>query len=671
MSEKIKWPSKITVKDEKTGKRHTYIFKESYKYLDESGNLTYEKARYENKQADPPKTMRFKLPDNTWGLNGQKKILYGLPDVVNSTLAEPVAYCEGEKDRDRLASLGFIACTAGAAQDWQPKNKKYFQGRIIDLFYDNDEIGIKWRDIVANDLYSVASVVRIIDLPEDYKDISDFLDAGHSKKELLQIMERGRWFKPTVTSFPLTDAGNSERFAYMHKNLFRFCVEHNRWYWWDGYRWNVELGEEKANQSAIITARSIVDDAKDVFDKNEREKILKWAIASESAVRLRAMLSLAQTNRVIVCHAKDFNKHNYLLNCLSGTIDLRTTEISNHNPRDMINKLCPTKYISDAQNDVFDKVLNDCTGGSLPMKEFLQISCGYSAGGDTSEEKLFLIHGSPASSKSTFLEGIKTTLGDYAATADFETFLKRPQVGGVRNDIARLSDARFVVSIEVDEGKELAEGLVKMLTGGDTVTTRFLYKESFEFYPKFKLWLAANHAPKISDRDEAMWRRILRIPFDHSIPEDERDPAVKATLRNPDLAGPAILKWLVDGYQLWQAVGLCVPDIIKNATNIYRNEQDPLRDFFEDFCEFTPDGIVPVSVLRQRYSHWAKASGLKYPLGPQAFNHRLKDRGCEQKTRDVPNEFGTFKPTRCWIGISLHSDLLRNENEYNLCENGF
>jgi len=97
----------------------------------------------------------------------------------------------------------------------------------------------------------------------------------------------------------------------------------------------------------------------------------------------------------------------------------------------------------------------------------------------------------------------------------------------VRSDVADLAGARFVVSVEVDEGKRLAEGLIKLLTGGDTVRARFLYQDSFEFMPELKLWLCANHAPKARADDSAMWRRILRLPFENVILKGKRDPQVK------------------------------------------------------------------------------------------------------------------------------------------------
>src|ERR1019366_1606751 len=107
------------------------------------------------------------------------------------------------------------------------------------------------------------------------------------------------------------------------------------------------------------------------------------------------------------------------------------------------------------------------TGSDRELAAFLARAVGYTLTGDTREEVLFFAHGPGATGKSTFLEAIKGSLGDYAATADFETFLRKRGDAPVRSDVARLAGARLVVSVEVNDGRQLAEGLVKTLTGGD------------------------------------------------------------------------------------------------------------------------------------------------------------------------------------------------------------
>jgi putative DNA primase/helicase len=251
---------------------------------------------------------------------------------------------------------------------------------------------------------------------------------------------------------------------------------------------------------------------------------------------------------------------------------------------------------------------------------------------------LFLVHGETNAGKSTFIEALKMVTGDYVSTADFETFVKSNKIGGVRNDIARLAGARLVVSIEVDEGKALAEGLIKSLTGGDSVAARFLYQEAFEFKPSFKLWLVANHAPKVAAHDGAMWRRILRLPFEHIVPEDRRNTSLKARLHDPVYAGPAILAWAVMGCLEWQRNGLKVPDCVKEATQEYRDEMDPLRDFISDCCEIdVNDPVAWESTwdIMRRYSDWAASNGIRYTLGKEKVSERLRQLGCKPLLKKI------------------------------------
>ncbi|HLZ10928.1 MAG TPA: DNA primase, partial [Chloroflexota bacterium] len=138
--------------------------------------------------------------------------------------------------------------------------------------------------------------------------------------------------------------------------------------------------------------------------------------------------------------------------------------------------------------------------------------------------------------------------------------------------------------MEVDEGKQLAEGLIKQSTGGDTVTVRFLFGREFEYRPAYTLWLAANHSPKIRDDDDAIWNRIHRLPWNHVIPKESRDPNVKIVLRDPQQGGPAILTWLVQGCLAWQKSGLGVPPVVEHATRDLRGDMDPLRDFIQGCC---------------------------------------------------------------------------------------
>jgi putative DNA primase/helicase len=214
----------------------------------------------------------------------------------------------------------------------------------------------------------------------------------------------------------------------------------------------------------------------------------------------------------------------------------------------------------------------------------------------------------------------------------------------VRNDIARLAGARMVVSVEVDDGKRLAEGLIKQLTGGDTVTARYLYAEAFEFAPQFTLWLVANARPRVHADDDALWRRILQIPFTVVIPAAERDPELKRALRTEPAEQTAILAWLVQGCLEWQRRGLDVPDRVRDYTAEYRAENDPLAEWITDECDLNADHWTAARALRDAYERWCEQTGTKPIDGGTPWGSALKARDCTRSKRLAGHG---------WRGISL------------------
>jgi putative DNA primase/helicase len=359
------------------------------------------------------------------------------------------------------------------------------------------------------------------------------------------------------------------------------------------------------------------------------------------------------------------NRDIYLLNSWNGTVDLRNGMLRPHDPNDLLTKITPVQFDPKADSSLWLGHLRRVLGDNAALMEFVQTAAGYSATGDIGEEVLFLVHGPAAGGKTTTVEALKTALGEYAVTADFETFLKR-QAGGIRNDIARLAGARLVTSVEVDEGQTLAEGLVKQWTGGDRITARFLHHEHIEFRPEGKLWLVCNEPPKARDTDDALWRRILRVPFEHTIPKPERDPNTKKLLTNPEVGGPAVLAWIVAGCEKWRKSGLMIPRLIETATQELRESQDPLRDFFTEKCEFLDEASIPVKALRQAYEQFATEQGIRYTLGPQQFNQRIEARGCKRMTKRYYSDAGTETLGKCWVGVGIQNQHQRRAVTHDL-----
>jgi putative DNA primase/helicase len=276
---------------------------------------------------------------------------------------------------------------------------------------------------------------------------------------------------------------------------------------------------------------------------------------------------------------------------------------------------------------------------------FLARAVGYSLTGLTIEQVFFLCHGVGSNGKTTFLEVLRHVLGDYAQTADFNSFLiSKGQA--IRNDLAKLQGARFVSATESEAGKRMAESVVKQLTGGDTICARFLYGEHFEFRPHFKLWLATNHKPHIVGTDEAIWRRIRLIPFTITIPKEQCDRGLAGKLKQE---ASGILNWGLTGLRDWQQRGLSEPEVVLAATAEYRESQDALGHFVATKCAVGPNCEERAGELYRAYKESTEASG-EFRMSDRDFSSALVDRGFTKKR--VGARAG--KPAGLyWKGLSL------------------
>jgi putative DNA primase/helicase len=435
--------------------------------------------------------------------------------------------------------------------------------------------------------------------------------------------------EPDQAPLTLTDAGNARRFAREHGADVRYCATWKSWLVWDARRWKRdEVG--RVMELAKVTARALYAEAAAEPDRRRRDALANWAQKTESEGRLRAMLALAQSDPGIACTPDLLDRDPHLLNTPAGTVDLRTGIAREPRREDYITKLTAASCTPDAQHPRWSRFLDEILPDPV-AREYVQRWAGYSATGSADEEKFAMAYGPTAGGKTTLFGALRKVLGDYAAVADISTFVAaRPQGGAPREDIARLQGRRLVVSSEVTDGMKLAEGLVKLLVGGETITARALYRGSSEFDMRAKITIAANYRPTVRDDDDAMWRRIVVLPFRVSIPEDKRDPEVKRVLHSAE-AGPAILAWVVEGARLWYAQGLGRAPDIEAATREYRTIMNPIAGFVEDRCIFDPGTWVSSEDLWWAYTHWCRATGEVQvtpmadlpPIGRKAFGERV------------------------------------------------
>ena len=411
---------------------------------------------------------------------------------------------------------------------------------------------------------------------------------------------------PISPRFPRTDSGNGELFAWLYGDRLRYDHRRKRWLLWIDHWWKPDVDEEVLRLAKGATRRRY-QAAPDLFeDPDELKAEAKWAISSESRMRLEAMLALAQAERPIADSGEGWDADPWLLGVVNGVVDLRTGALRDGRPDDRITMHSPVPYIPEAPCPRWLAFLREVFGDDDDLIDFIWRACAYSLTGLTTEECHFFCWGSGCNGKGTFQRVQRDVMGDYAANTAFST-LEMSSRNSIPNDLAALYGKRLVTASELNEAVRLNEARMKMLAGQDPVTARFLHGEFFTFVPNAKFWLAVNHKPIVNDDSTGFWRKIRLIPFTQCF-EGRADRNLKDALK-PEY--PGILAWMVDGSLEWQRRGLDPPPSVRAATEQYRAESDPIADFLRDRCATDLELTARAGELYLAYQSWALKQGLK------------------------------------------------------------
>ncbi len=556
------------------------------------------------------------------------------------------------------------------AGKWRDQYSDTLKGKDVILIPDNDQVGREHMHQVAKSLQGKAKTIKYLKLhglpPKG--DVSDYLasfgDDRHGAGEALamridqapeyqahNIPDSGQNAAPTGSnqgmppegqrSYYKTDIGNAMRLVDSFGQYIRYCYPFNKWFVWDGRRWNDNC-DGQLQRFCKDTVRQIYIEAIALQDDSLHKAAVKHALSSQSDVRIKAMISTAQSEPGIPVMPDELDKNPYLFNTLSGTINLKTGQLQPHNPLDLITKITPFDYDPSCNCPEWMAHLDKITGGNQDLIRYMQKAFGYSMTGDTSERKIFIMWGAGKNGKSITIDVINITLGEYSKKTPIESIMMK--FGDrIPNDLARLMGARFVYCSETESGRRLAESQVKDISGGEKITARFMRGEWFEFYPEFKIWLGTNHKPVITGTDNAIWDRIRLIPFTVRINDEEQRS--KTELMNAFREEmPGILGWLVQGCLLWQSEGLGSSEEVEKATNEYRGEMDIIGDFIKESCVVDTSATVTVKDLYAGYVAYAEDNGEK-PITKKALNSRMSERGF-----DTYHATGNIKK---YLGISL------------------
>jgi P4 family phage/plasmid primase-like protien len=422
----------------------------------------------------------------------------------------------------------------------------------------------------------------------------------------------------------------AKKIVQQRRGEIRYVPSQEKFLVWNRGRWEpdaVKLAEDVIKTELKTLARGV---ERHGSSPQEERQFARMALQMCSAAKATAVRMLLQSDRQIATSPDVLDHDPWVINTPNGIIDLKTGRLMPPDPDKLCTKstAAPADFSGSAPE--WHRFLEEATGGDHELFQYLKKLAGYVLTGSTREQILFFIWGPGGNGKSVFVNTLNGVLADYARTATMDTFTASSS-DKHSTDIAMLHGARMVSASETQAGKRWDEARVKRLTGGESVTARFMRMDNFTYIPQFKLVFVGNHKPEIRDLDAAFRRRIHMVPF--TVTPAVVDLELAAKLR---AEFPAILAWMVEGCLLWQQEGLAPPEAVRDMTAEYFHEEDAVGRWLEEKCELNPRSTVLSNDLFLNWREWANRNG-EFPGSLKRFSSALAarhlDRWREPDTR--------------------------------------
>lgn len=652
----------------------------SYVYHDAGGLPIYRVVRSERPGGSGGKPDKYfaqsSYANGEWvrganAMRGVRRIPFGLPGLRAAISEGRVVYVvEGEKAAEALMQLGLAATTnsegAGKWSKYRDSLNGEFAGARVVILPDNDLPGCKHALNVASELLPVALSVKLLSLAElpEKGDVVDWLATGGTKAELERLaavspeLDRAALMKlesawlgkqesppPGAPSggdlaeppallegdsnqiqWKLTEAGMAEHVVELYGESIRFCVDSEEFAYFTPTKWLLATEAEHRVQACVNHEAERLHVA--AWDW-EQETIQKLALRHARDCRKnRTVLAIQgriQAQVALETKLTNFDAEPWLLNCANGVVDLRSGEVRALRSSDLITKCLALPYDPAAKAPRWNRFLQEVFDGDENLIDYLHKLLGYAVCGTCQHHILPILIGDGRNGKGVLFRALERVLEQYVVNLSPETLMVQRDAQRVRPELYLLRGARIATVQETHEGAPLDESLIKLLTGGDSLTLRALHANPVTFRPTHTLLVATNHRPKIQGRGRAIWSRLRLIPFDVCF-EGREDRDLDRVLASE---APGILAWIVEGAARHYEEGLETPKRMKELIAEYRRDESPVDRFIEENCMKDAAESETGGRLRDAFNRWAEKNDEPTLTAP-AFAGELRRLGYEK-----------------------------------------
>lgn len=457
-------------------------------------------------------------------------------------------------------------------------------------------------------------------------------DADPEGERLLRNLRKYA-LAPRLAEYPIAgftpdELGQAEAAARYLTGFIKWCPE-TGWLVYDQ-----ESGIFRTDYTALAVQEVLTDLAKERADlrgipQQDITSAFRFAKSARTRRGIADTADLFSKKLPIYCHAKEFDRDPFLLNCMGEVFDLKTGARYPASAHHLFTKTANYRPVR-RDAPLFRRFLGEITCGDSQLARWLLRWMGYCLTGDVKTAYFANFYGVGGNGKGVLLRLLLNIMGSYGVSLSSKAVVLQGRETEGRFEYGALPGARLAVVDDVPAGR-LAEGFIKTLTGEGSMRIEQKYRDSFEFKPVAKLILASNHQLNIRDTGNSMRRRLRTIPFNYIPGKDKADPELEAKLLEE---APAILALLIEqALEYYRRPGpLGFPEcfVIEQASREYLDSQDTARLFLDERTE--PGNGIAARDLYAAYKVWCEANGHK-AVNVTLFGYKLKQNGIPKERR--------------------------------------
>jgi P4 family phage/plasmid primase-like protien len=323
--------------------------------------------------------------------------------------------------------------------------------------------------------------------------------------------------------------------------------------------------------------------------------------------------------------------------CQNRTLEISNMSLREHSPEDYALSAVPFAYDPESTASTWRRFLET----TIPDAEsFLQEFAGYCLTADTTLEIAVWLYGPPGTGKSTFIEGLKATLGARAG------LLGLADIQRSRFALSKIPGKTLLTATEQPSDYLKSTDLLNAIISGEEVQVEEKFKPSYTTIPRAKLLWAMNELARIGDANSGLFRRVKVVKFPRL--QGTPDPSVKEQIKEE---GAGILNWALEGLlRLRERGHFEIPESVRNATEDFKSTNDVPAAFVTDVC-ITGDPAeleMQSQKLYAAYRHWCRENGHK-SMSATKMAREWERLGFERKSLGGRTFYRGLKVDEGWI----------------------